>query len=153
MSYSYQPHYFEDYELGDTFESAARTITEADFVFHSSFSGDWTELHTNAEYSDEQHFDERVAHGPMTFSVATGLVFRTGLMERTAVAFIGMDYMDLPQPVFIDDTVALDMTVEEIQDVSSRDDAGMVRFDTDLTNQEGKSVLLGDMKFLVKKNG
>ena len=48
MAYSYEPQYWEEYEVGQEFESVGRTVTEADFVMHSAFSGDWTELHTNA---------------------------------------------------------------------------------------------------------
>lgn len=61
MPYSYEPHYFEDLETGQTFESAGRTVTETDFVMHSMFTGDWTELHTNKEYSEDGPFGARIA--------------------------------------------------------------------------------------------
>lgn len=150
MAYSYEPHYFEDFEVGQTFESVGRTVTEADFVMHSAFSGDWTELHTNKEYAEEEYFGERVAHGPMTFILATGFVYRTGILERTVFAFLGMDYMDIPAPVKMDDTISLDMEVTEKKDISSRDDSGIVVIDTEMTNQEGEVVFAGDMKFLIK---
>ena len=150
MPYSYEPHYFEDLDVGQTFESAGRTVTESDFVFHSMFADDWTELHTNAEYAADQEFGERIAHGPMTFVHATGFVYRTGIVERTAVAFLGMNYMDLPNPVYIGDTISLDIEVAETTDVSSRDDAGLVVLDTEMTKQDGTVVFQGDMKFLIK---
>ncbi|MFB6298466.1 MAG: MaoC/PaaZ C-terminal domain-containing protein [Salinirussus sp.] len=151
MPYSYRPHHFEDFEEGQTFESPGRTVTETDFVLHSAFAGDWTELHTNREYAEREEFGGRVAHGPMTFVLATGFVFRTGLLERTVLAFLGMDYMDIPNPVYMDDTISLDMEVTEVREISSRDDAGLVIIDTEMTNQEGTTVFAGDMKFLVKR--
>jgi len=149
--YSYEPHHFEDFEEGQQFQSVGRTITEADFVTYSMFADDWTELHTNTEYAADAEFGERVAHGPMTFVVATGLVHRTGIVERTVVAFLGMNYMDIPAPVYMDDTVSLAMTVTEKRDLSSRDDAGLVTLDTELTNQDDETVFEGDMKFLIKR--
>jgi acyl dehydratase len=150
MAYSYEPHHFEDFEEGQEFISVGRTVTESDFVMHSALSGDWTELHTNKEYAQEQDFDERIAHGPMTFVHATGFVYRTGIVERTAYAFLGMNYMDLPNPVNIGDTLQLEMVVSNRKEVG-RDDVGMVVLDTEMENQEGTTVFEGDMKFLIKK--
>jgi acyl dehydratase len=150
MPYSYEPHHFEDFEAGQTFESVGRTVTETDFVMHSALAGDWTELHTNAEYAADGPFGERIAHGPMTFVQATGLVYRMGIVERTAVAFVGMNYMDLPNPVHIGDTVSLDLEVTDKKEVS-RDDAGLVVLDGTVTNQDNTVVLEGDMKFLIER--
>ncbi|MFC7045308.1 MaoC/PaaZ C-terminal domain-containing protein [Halobacteriaceae archaeon GCM10025711] len=151
MPYSYEPHYFEDFEVGQTFESVSRTVTETDFVMHSMFTGDWTELHTSQTYAEDGYFGERVAHGPMTFSLATGFVYRCGFLERTVFAFLGMNYMDIPAPVYMGDTISLDMEVIETKPFSSRDDAGMVVIDTVMTNQDGDTVFEGDMKFMIKR--
>ncbi|PSP51993.1 monoamine oxidase [Halobacteriales archaeon QH_3_68_24] len=150
MPYSHEPHHFEDFEAGQTFESVGRTVTETDFVMHSALAGDWTELHTNAEYAADGPFGERIAHGPMTFVQATGLVYRMGIVERTAVAFVGMNYMDLPNPVHIGDTISLDLEVTDKKEVS-RDDAGLVVLDGTVTNQDDTVVLEGDMKFLIER--
>ena len=151
MAYSYEPHYFEDLTEGQTFESAARTITESDFVFHSMFTGDWTELHTNAEYSADGPFGERIAHGPMTFIVATGLFQRTGIVERTVIAFLGMNYMDVPNALGIGETISGEYEVTELRELDSRDDAGYVEIDSTVTNTDGEVKLEGDMKFLFKQ--
>ena len=151
MAYSYEPHYFEDFEAGETFQSVGRTVTESDFTMHSMFTGDWTELHSNAEYAADQEFGERVAHGPMTFVLATGFVYRCGFLERRVIAFLGMNYMDIPAPVKMGDTISLEMAVTEVKALSSRDDAGLVVIDTAMTNQDDDLVFEGDMKFLVKR--
>ena len=150
MPYSYEPHHFEDFEVGQTFESVGRTVTETDLVMHSSLSGDWTELHTNRHYAEGEYFGERVAHGPFTFVLATGFVYRSGIVERTVLAFLGMNYMDIPAPVHVGDTVSMTMEVTQTKDLSSRDDAGLVVIDTEVTNQDGDTVFEGDMKFLIK---
>ena len=152
MAYSYEPQYWEEYEVGQTFESVGRTVTEADFVMHSAFSGDWTELHTNAEYAEDSMFGERVAHGPMTFILATGFVYRCGFLERRVVAFLGMNYMNLPNALGMGETISLEMEVTEKEEFSSRDDAGLVVIDTTMTNQDDVVVFEGDMKFMIKRD-
>jgi acyl dehydratase len=151
MPYSYRPHRFEDFEIGQEFESVGRTVTEADLVMHSAFAGDWTELHTNRHYAAESQFEGRVAHGPMTFVLATGFVYRCGFLERTVVAFLGMNYMNVPAPVKEGDTISLAMEVIEKEEFSSREDAGLVVIDTTMTNQDDDVVFEGDMKFMVKR--
>jgi acyl dehydratase len=153
MAYSYEPHYWEDFEVGQTFESTGRTVTESDFVMHSMFAADWTELHTNKEFAEDGPFEGRVAHGPMTFTLATGSVYRCGIVERTVYAFLGMNYMDIPNPVYMDDTISLEMEVTNKKEISSIDGADMVTIDSEMTNQEGTSVFAGDMKFLIKNKG
>jgi acyl dehydratase len=151
MPYSYEPHHFEDMAEGKTFESAGRTVTETDFVMHSMFTGDWTELHTNREYSQEGTYGERIAQGPMTFILATGFVQRCGFVERTVEAFIGMNYMDIPNPVHIGDTVSATFECTEKRELGSREDVGLVVIDTSMTNQDDEPVFEGDMKFLFKR--
>ena len=58
--------------------------------------------------------------------------------------------MDIPNPVFIGDTVSADFEVTEKRSLDSRDDAGLVVIDSEMTNQDGESVFAGDMKFLFK---
>lgn len=150
MAYSYEPHYFEDFEEGTTFESVGRTVTETDLTMHSAIAGDWTELHSNAEYASDTDFGQRIAHGPLTFVLSTGFVYRSGIVERTAIAFLGMNYMDLPNPVFIGDTLSQTMEVTEQQAVS-REDAGLITLDVTTTKSDETVVLEGDMKFLIKR--
>jgi acyl dehydratase len=151
MPYSYEPHHFEDMAEGKTFQSAGRTVTETDFVMHSMFTGDWTELHSNAEYAEEGPFEGRIAQGPMTFILATGFVQRCGFVERTVVAFLGMNYMDIPNPVYIGDTVSATFECTEKRELGSRDDAGLVVIDSEMTTQDDDVVFAGDMKFLFKR--
>lgn len=153
MVYSYEPHHWEDYDIGQVFESPGRTITEADLAIHSMFSGDWTEVHTNEEYAEKTRFGGRVAHGPMTFLVGTGLIVRMGIFERTVRAFLGMNYMDVPNPVFIGDTLDLTLEVEDKRELESQDEAGLIIFECEMTNQDDEPVFAGDLKFLMGRRG
>jgi acyl dehydratase len=153
MAYSYEPHYWEDFEVGQTFESVGRTVTESDFVMHSMFAGDWTELHTNKHFAEEGPFEGRVAHGPMTFVLATGFVYRCGIVERTVYAFLGMNYMEIPNALGMDETISMEMEVTNKKEIDSIDKADMVTIDTVVTKEDGTPVFKGDMKFLIKNKG
>lgn len=149
MALSYEPHYWEDYEVGQTFESPGRTITDADLTIHAAFSGDWTEVHTNEEYAKTTSFGGRVAHGPLTFLIMTGMIVRMGIFERTVRAFLGMNYMDLHEPVFAGDTLYLELTVEDKRALESKDDEALIVFEAVVRNQDDESVFEGDLKFLM----
>lgn len=152
MPYSYQPHHYGEFEVGQQFVSVGRTVTESDLVDYASLGGDWTELHTNAEYAEEQHFGQRVAHGPLTLTIAMGLAARCGFMERTVMGFLGIERMDFPQPVFIGDTLSGTFTVTATSEFGSRDDAGVVTLGFDVENQDEEQVFDGEMKFLVARS-
>lgn len=151
MTLSYKPHYWEDYEIGQTFESPGRTITDTDLVNHSALSGDWTEIHTNEEYAKGSSFGGRIAHGPLTFTVATGLMVRMGILERTVRAFLGMNYMDINKPVYPGDTLYLTLEVESKRELESKDSEALVVFEALIENQDDESVLEADLKFLIGK--
>jgi hypothetical protein len=89
----------------------------------------------------------------MTFILATGFVYRCGIVERTVYAFLGMNYMDIPNPLGMDETISMDMEVTEKKEIDSIEKADMVTIDTVVTTEDGTSVFEGDMKFLVKNKG
>lgn len=146
---SYPAHYLEDLAEGQTVESVGRTITEADVANYAGVSGDYTQLHTNAERTADTEFGERIVHGPLTFACTTGLFLRTGILEGSIRAFLGVEEMTLPRPVYVGDTISVTAEVAETRPLDSRGDAGLVIFDSVTRNQNAEPVLETDMRFLV----
>ncbi|RME80473.1 MAG: dehydratase [Caldilineae bacterium] len=140
--------FFEEFEIGDSIESVGRTITEADIVQFAMLSGDWNQIHTDAEYSKTQMMGERIAHGLLVLSVATGLATRLGFMEDTVMAFMGLEW-EFRQAVKIGDTVHVRATVAEKKEVK-RLGGGFVWFKVEVLNQNGQKVQRGTWKVLVK---
>ena len=140
--------YFEEFEVGDSVESAGRTITEADIVQFAMLSGDWNQIHTDAEYSKHQMTGERIAHGLLVLSVATGLATRLGFMEDTVMAFMGLEW-EFRRVVKIGDTVRVRTTVAEKKEMK-RLGGGYVWLKVEVLNQHNQKVQRGKWKVLVK---
>lgn len=140
--------YYEEFEIGASVESAGRTVTEADIVLFAMLSGDWNPIHTDAEYSKSQMMGQRIAHGLLVLSIATGLATRLGFMEDTVIAFMGLEW-EFRAAVTIGDTVRVRATVAEKKDMP-RLGGGYVTFKVEVLNQEGTRVQRGTWRILVK---
>ncbi len=133
--------YLKNFRVGEKVVSPGRTITEADIVMFAGISGDWTELHTNAEYMKDSPFGQRIAHGMLTLSVASGLALRATLTPRLEVlAFLGMDKVRFTAPVFIGDTIKVESEVIEARPSKSRPGAGILKFRNVVKNQRNEVV-------------
>jgi acyl dehydratase len=143
--------FFEEFTIGDSVESVGRTITEADIVNFAALSGDWNLIHSDAEYSKAQMFGQRVAHGLLVLSIASGLAVRLGFMEETVMAFRGLEWR-FTKPIFIGDTVRLRVTVEEKKEMR-RLGGGLVTFAMEVVNQNNEVVQRGTWEILCKGKG
>ena len=107
--------YYEEYEIGQKMVTRGRTITEADIVQFAGLTGDYNPMHTDAEFMKESVFGQRIAHGMLTLSYAVGQANQLGFMEGTILAFRGLE-MKFSLPVFIGDTLHVELTVSEKKD-------------------------------------
>ncbi len=148
MEYQPRGQYFEDFSVGQTLVTTARTITEGDIVCFAGLSGDFNQIHTDAAYAADGPFGKRVAHGLLVQSIASGLAVQTGFIERTVLAFRELD-CKFSRPVFIGDTVHVVLEVKEIKALR-RLGGGNVLFKYNVLNQDGKVVQRGNWTMLVK---
>ena len=140
--------YYDDFQVGDIEVTRARTITETDIVNFAAFSGDWYPLHTDIEYAQKSPFGERIAHGMLVLSVATGLM---PLYEMAIIAFYGMDKVRFTAPTKIGDTIHVELEVIEKQDKGEL--GGVVSLKESVKNQRGEDVAISTIKvFIAKKS-
>lgn len=143
--------YFEEFEVGQSISSVGRTVTEADVVAFAALSGDWTRIHTDSVYAAQHPFGQRVAHGLLVVSIASGLVVRLGFIEETVLAFREIDTWKFSLPVFIGDTIHVRATVTETKSMP-RLGGGQVKFKIEILNHNDKVVMKGIWSLLVKSN-
>ena len=126
--------YWEDFEIGQTLTTRARTITSTDIVNFACLSGDFNEVHMDWEYCKSTPFGEPIAHGPLIYAVMAGLQYASGINDGTLLAMLGVDRWRLLAPVKHGDTVRMEITVLEKQP-TSKPDRGIVRFKRRFLNQ------------------
>lgn len=146
----FQPRgqYFEEFNIGDVVATAGRTITEADVVSFAGLSGDYNEIHTNAAFAAEGPFGQRVVHGLLVLSIASGLAVQTGFIERTVMAFRELSWK-FSRPVMPGDTIRVVLEVTDLKPMA-RLGGGTVTMKTSVLNQNDEVVNRGIWMMLVK---
>ena len=142
--------FWEEWEIGAEFQTASRTITEADIVNFAGISGDYNPLHIDEEFCKQTQFGTRIAHGPLVYSIAAGLLFQLHLYDDTLIAFLGFDSLKFTLPVKIGDTVRVRVEVLEKRE-TSKPDRGVMKRLLQVLNQRDEVVQEGVQAFLLKK--
>jgi len=141
---------YHNYSVGDKIVSPRITVTESHIVNFASYTGDFYPLHMDEEYSKNSVFKSRIAHGPLVFSLAVGLVGLSDYFKNSIIAFIGADEMRFFNPVRIGDTIRVNVEVVEKKE-TSKPDRGVIKFRYDVMNQKDEKVMSVVMVQLVHK--
>ena len=147
---TYKPRglYFEEFEIGQKLVTAGRTITESDIVRFAGLSAAYNQIHTDAAYAAAGPFEQRVAHGLLAQSIATGLAVQSGVIEGTVLAFRELT-TKFSLPVYIGDTIHVTLEIVE-KKALPRLGGGQVVMKFRVLNQEGKAVQRGSWVMLVQ---
>jgi acyl dehydratase len=138
--------YFEDFAVGDRFESPSKTLTDAHFLFFAGLTGDAHPLHYDDEYAKRTRFGRRLAHGLLLTSMtAVGASTLSPLIEDSIVAFVEQTTRFLG-PAFIGDTLKPE---HEIVALDRKHSAGLLTLRVTLTNQRSETILEGQHKYLI----
>ena len=81
---------FEEHQVGITYTTLARTVSETDIVTFVNLCGFTEPLFMDMEYlARESVFRRRAAPGALTFALAEGLIIQTGMLHGTGMAYLG----------------------------------------------------------------
>lgn len=142
--------YYEEFVIGEEFETPGRTITEADLVMYSGLSGDYNQLHTDEEYSKKYNiYKTRIVHGLFGLSVAEGLKSRIGIFEGTSLASLEWNWK-FKKAILIGDTIRVKFRIREKRE-TSKGDRGIVWEEVVLLNQRDEVVAEGLHTVMMQK--
>ena len=137
-----------EFEVGQFIITPGRTITESDIVSFAGLSGDYNQIHTDTEFSSKTPFGKRIAHGLLVLSIASGLAMRTGVLEGTVIAFREINNWKFSLPVFIGDTIHVELHILEIKPIP-RLGGGSLIIEIIVKNQKDDVTMKGTWTALV----
>jgi oxepin-CoA hydrolase/3-oxo-5,6-dehydrosuberyl-CoA semialdehyde dehydrogenase len=146
------PHPFTkslaDLRIGDTIIAGPRLVTQDDIDHFADFTGDTFYAHTDeAAAAQNPFFGGRVAHGYLILSFAAGLFVQPDF--GPVLANYGIDNLRFVTPLKPGDEMTVTLTCKQI---SPRDgEYGEVRWDTQVTKQDGAVVATYDVLTMVAK--
>ncbi|HQR41668.1 MAG TPA: MaoC/PaaZ C-terminal domain-containing protein [Gemmatales bacterium] len=147
MSYSSFHLYMDDVDVGQSWISPGRTITEADLANYAGLSGDFNPIHMDHEFAARGPFRKPIAHGVLIMSISSGLTIFSPPMRT--LAFVGIREWQFLEPVFIGDTLHVRTTLME-KEVRSRGKRALITWQQEILNQQDKVLQRGYSQTLVE---
>jgi len=123
--------------------SYAKTITETDVYLFAGISGDNNPVHVNEVYAKDSIFKSRVAHGILTASLISTVL---GTQLPGPGSIYAKQDLKFLAPVYFNDTITATCTAKE-----KIEEKNMIIFECKVTNQDDKTVLVGDATIIVGK--
>lgn len=105
---------WDDFQVGDVMITRGRTVDIGDLSVFSGLTGDHYPLHTDEVYCGKTRFGTRIAHGPLTFAFAVGLVGASGFYGDAIIALVEIQSLRALKPVVPGDTVHVRAEVVEL---------------------------------------
>lgn len=118
----------------------AKTLSESDVYLFAGITGDFAQIHINAEYMKHTNFGKRVVHGVLVVGLmataSTLLVDKFEQRDPDEQSYsVGYDRIRFIKPVFIGDTITVTYTIAEIDWTKRRS-----RSTIEARNQHGEIV-------------
>ena len=132
--------YWEDFAVGEEITTSCITITDAHLVNWAGLTMDFYPLHMDEEYAKKTTFQSRIAHGPLIFAMAVGLVGMTGIYGDSILAWLGVENLKMSAPVRIGDTIWVYAKVKEKRETKNPS-RGIIKFFWEIKNQRDDTVM------------
>ncbi|MGB3502673.1 MAG: MaoC/PaaZ C-terminal domain-containing protein [Mesorhizobium sp.] len=134
--------------VGETVESAGRTIGEGDITLFAGLVGDFTPIHIDESFAKTTPHGTRIAHGPHSMATAIGMATHTGLFGERVIGLVNLNW-DFAGAVKIGDTVRSRVTIETVRP-TSKPGRGLATYAFDVLNQNDEVIQRGKLKVIVR---
>lgn len=140
MTVPIKERYFEDYQVGETFEYGEHLVTEEEIVeFAKRY--DPQPFHVDRNAAAESIFGGLIASGWMTCGMMMRMYSEHYLTHNASLASPGIDELRWLEPVRPDDVLSTRVSILEARRSVSKPDRGLVRSRIEVLNQHDRVVL------------
>ncbi len=135
----WEGRYLEDFAVGDVYRCRyGRTVTESDNITFTLLTNNTNQIHFNREYAKRTEWGRCLVNSALTLAIVAGM----GVADVSENGFaLGWDEIQLPHPVFAEDTLYSESEVLEVRPSRSRPTQGVVKVETRGYNQDGDLVI------------
>jgi len=144
---------FDELQIGETYVTHKRTVTETDIVNFANISGDNFYAHMDETSLEGTIFESRVAHGYFVLSAAAGLFVDP--KKGPVLANYGLDDCRFTKPVYVGATIGVRLTVKEKTKQERREDdevsKGIVKWHVEVYDETDETVALATILTLVQR--
>jgi acyl dehydratase len=143
-------NYFDDFEVGMVINHClSKTIFESDNNLFSLLTMNHHPLHTNIVYAEKSQHAKILVVGTLVFSIVVGITVPD--ISGKAIANLGYDTVEHLAPVYINDTIYATTKVLAKKESVSKQDRGVVRFETTGYNQRKDAVIKFQRNVLIMR--
>jgi 3-hydroxybutyryl-CoA dehydratase len=137
---------FDSLAVGDRFTTGSREVSEADIAAFATLTGDTHPQHVDESWAAGSRFGERIAHGLLVLSFASGLM---PFDPERIVALRRVGDAVFKAPVKIGDSVHVEGELAGLREI---DDAmGLVECRWRVLNQDGKLVVRASVELVWRR--
>ena len=143
-------YYFEDFHVGQIFETDAETLSEEDIV---TFGQRYAPMpyHVDPEGAKETMFGGLIAAGYQTAALTFGLFARTGVLAACGTGSPGVDKLRWLRPVRPGDELRVKAEIVEVSPAQSESGRDAIRITYTTLNQDGDAVMTLTSLHFVKR--
>ena len=132
--------YFEDFTPGKRFESAGKTLSEAE-ILDFAWRYDPQPIHSDKVAAEAGPYGGLIASGFQTLVTGFRLIWQTNVLDAASLGSPGMEELKWTHPVRPGDTLRTVIEVLDARLSSSKPDRGVCRIRWDTFNQDDDLVL------------
>lgn len=144
-----QQRYFEDFRVGDRFETPGTTLTEAQVV-DFALTYDPQPFHRDKVAAENSIYGGLIASGFQTMALVFRLFMDTGVLAGSNLGGTAGEMRWL-RPVRPGDTLRVAVEVVSVEPSRSRNDRGRIRFAYTAFNQDREPVLTMTLDHIVAR--
>lgn len=132
--------YFEDFQVGETWQSKTVTLSEADIIDYAKVY-DPQPIHTDPVGAAAGPFKSVIASGWQIAALSMRLFIENGGYGDTPVVGMGIEALRWRRPVRPGDTLRVTREVIATERSEKKPDRGVIKTQVSMTNQESEVVM------------